>query len=93
MQGACMHGSDAFVWAADGKPVGWADSGLGSHLCSQRQQNNMSLSLCLVWIDAAALAIDNFDFPCIFLAARTSRLTMPVHETEQDECQFNALGV
>ena len=54
-----MHGSDASVWAADGKPVGWADSGPGSHLCSQRQQNSMSLSLCLVWIDAAALAIDD----------------------------------
>ena len=53
----------------------------------------MSLSLCLVWIDAAALAIDDFDFPCIFLAARTSRLTMPVHEAEQDQCQSNALDI
>jgi hypothetical protein len=53
----------------------------------------MSLSLCLVWIDAAALAIDDFDFPCIFLAARTSRLTMPVHETEEDQGQFNTLDV
>jgi hypothetical protein len=53
----------------------------------------MSLSLCLVWIDAAALAIDDFDFPCIFLAARTSRLTMPVHETEQVQCQSNALDI
>ena len=26
MQGSCMHGSDAFVWAAGGKTVGWAGS-------------------------------------------------------------------